>query len=264
MTSPLALEDKVAELAATIRMLGLRFLEGAHRSPRTGQGLEFESLQPYQAGDDIRQLDWKKLAATDRPFVRRKHPERRNHWHLVLDHSASMGYGKKWDYVQIFVGTLVMLFQRWGDSCHLWPGGGRSFEEILRGLVESPGGSTDFMSLTRGLPDEAQSRIILVSDFMMPFGGLKKLQRGSFAVQVLDGQEVDFPFSETLEFRDCESAAKLLLPSAQIRSAYQEEFKRFQGELREFFNADSQFFSFRAEPDRIVEDLVNFFEQWRE
>ena len=264
--SPFALQDRVHELANAVHVLGLRFLEGAHLSARAGQGLEFESLQPYTAGDDIRHLDWKKLAAADRAFVRRKHPEKKNHWQLILDQSPSMGFGSKWRYAQLFVGTLLVLFQRWGDSFTLWPQGFQSFDEVLEALVtevarQSRGPIFEGEKALEMASESSASRVVMISDFMMSSNPFKKKEVPAIGIQILDPQEIEFPFSETLEFRDCESTAKILLPASHIKRAYLNELQTLQQEWKSFFNDGLGFFSFEADPDRIVNDLEIFFEK---
>ncbi len=56
------------ELAARLIVEGARL--GAHRSPFTGTGAEFQQMRPYLPGDDLKHLDWKHYARTDRLFTR--------------------------------------------------------------------------------------------------------------------------------------------------------------------------------------------------
>ena len=68
------------------------FLSGRHRSPYQGFSVEFMDHRPYAPGDEIRTLDWKLLARTDKHFVKLFQDETNLRAHIVLDRSRSMGY----------------------------------------------------------------------------------------------------------------------------------------------------------------------------
>lgn len=75
---------------------------GAHRSKRLGRSPEFTEYRAYRPGDDLRRLDWKLFARTDRPFLRIADDHAALRTSLLIDASASMrfpvaGYGK-WDH----------------------------------------------------------------------------------------------------------------------------------------------------------------------
>jgi uncharacterized protein (DUF58 family) len=69
------------------------FLTGLHRSPYHGFSVEFSEYRQYTAGDDLRFLDWRLLARTDRYFVKRFEDETNLRCYLLLDASRSMGFG---------------------------------------------------------------------------------------------------------------------------------------------------------------------------
>ena len=69
------------------------FLTGLHRSPYKGFSVEFAEYRQYLPGDDLATLDWKVYARSDRHFVKKYEEETNLTCHLLLDVSASMGYG---------------------------------------------------------------------------------------------------------------------------------------------------------------------------
>src|SRR5688572_32133308 len=79
------------ELAARLVVEGLR--SGEHRSPFHGFTAEFSEHRPYRAGDDLKYLDWKVLARTDRLYTRQFRETTNMAVMIVLDTSASMGFG---------------------------------------------------------------------------------------------------------------------------------------------------------------------------
>src|SRR5919206_2525041 len=78
------------ELAARVVVEGLR--AGGHRSPFHGYSAEFQQHRAYQAGDDLKYLDWKILARTDRLYSKQFRETTSMSVMLVLDASASMAY----------------------------------------------------------------------------------------------------------------------------------------------------------------------------
>src|SRR5947209_14536148 len=68
------------------------FMSGLHRSPRKGFSVEFAEYRPYQPGDDLRYIDWKIAARSDRWVVRQYEEENNLRSTIVLDVSRSMAW----------------------------------------------------------------------------------------------------------------------------------------------------------------------------
>ena len=87
------------------------FLSGLHRSPYHGFSSEFSEYRPYVQGDDLRYLDWKLLARTDRRYLKRFEDETNLRCHLIVDLSRSMSFGHerspKADYAVTLAATLA-------------------------------------------------------------------------------------------------------------------------------------------------------------
>ncbi len=99
------------------------FLSGKHRSTHKGGCTDFAEFRPYSKGDDIRLLDWRHYARTDRYYVKRYDDETNLQALLVVDASGSMGFGlstvSKWRYAQIASACLAHLLLRQRDSVGL-------------------------------------------------------------------------------------------------------------------------------------------------
>ena len=100
MTSAPVAQDALRELARAARILAVRsrreaseLFAGAYRSAFRGGGIEFEESRPYVPGDDVRSIDWNATARTGEPHVKRFREERDRTVLLLLDTSASMGFG---------------------------------------------------------------------------------------------------------------------------------------------------------------------------
>ncbi len=89
------------------------FLHGGHRSPQFGFSQEFAEYRAYTEGDDPRFIDWNVLSRTDRVYVKRFLGETNTHLMILLDCSASMGYGSgetsKLDYGRYVAAALAYL-----------------------------------------------------------------------------------------------------------------------------------------------------------
>ena len=100
-----------------------RFLSGLHRSPFKGFSVEFAEYRQYMPGDDLSTIDWKVYARSDRYYVKKFEEETNLDCHLLLDVSASMGYGSrgmtKFEYGQCLAASLAYLMNRQRDAVGL-------------------------------------------------------------------------------------------------------------------------------------------------
>ena len=96
------------------------FLIGLHRSPRFGFSQEFAEYRAYNEGDDPRFIDWNVYARSDRMYIKRFLGETNSHLMLLLDASASMGFGgppvTKLRYGQYLAASLAYLASRQHDA----------------------------------------------------------------------------------------------------------------------------------------------------
>ena len=96
---------------------------GLHRSLRRGGGVEFSDHKEYAPGDDLRHLDWKAWARTDRYYIKRYEQEVHASLTLVVDASASMGFvdgqSDKFDAVRLLLAVLALVLVRQGDAVAL-------------------------------------------------------------------------------------------------------------------------------------------------
>src|SRR5688572_20954355 len=127
------------------------FLMGLHRSPHRGFSAEFAELRAYQAGDDVRYIDWRMYGRSDRYYVKQFEEETNLRAYLLLDVSASMGWTsdserippKMW-YAKHLAASLALVLLRQGDSVGLTAfhdkvverlhpkGGKRQWHEVAR------------------------------------------------------------------------------------------------------------------------------------
>src|SRR3954451_21527823 len=96
------------------------FVAGLHRSPDFGFSQEFAEYRAYTPGDDLRHVDWNVFARTERASLQRYRGETNTAVHVLLDASASMGFGtravKKISYAKFLASAIVYLAHLQRDS----------------------------------------------------------------------------------------------------------------------------------------------------
>src|SRR3990172_1544380 len=90
-----AVVARLGTLELKARTIVEGFLTGLHRSPFKGFSVEFAEYRQYMPGDDLSTIDWKVYARSDRYYVKKYEEETNVDCHLLLDISASMGYGSR-------------------------------------------------------------------------------------------------------------------------------------------------------------------------
>jgi uncharacterized protein (DUF58 family) len=255
MASDLLTPDQIARLSH----LHLRaeqvvegVLSGLHRSPHHGQSVEFSEHKEYAAGDDIRHIDWKAYGKFDKYYLKRFEHETSLRAYLVLDASASMGYGSarsKLSQAATAAAALAVLLVRQQDAVGLCVAQGNSLEFVpprssaghLGALMEvlartTPAGPTHLGTIADRVAEKVQRRalILVLSDFFDPDpAGLRRVlrlraMRHEVALfQVLDPAELTFPFEDPTLFLSLEDDRRLETQPLLLREGYLEEMNRF-------------------------------------
>ena len=238
------------------------FYSGLHRSPHKGASVEFKEHRSYSPGDDIRSIDWKLYGKTDRFYIREYEEETSLRCTLLLDASGSMGYrgsratsDKRTFAVAAAAALAHLLLSRQNDSVglvtfdttvrrYIPP---RSQPRHLRVMLEElagtePGGETDLAAVFHEIAARLGRRglLIVLSDLFADVEPLLKslahFRHGGHEVlllQVLDPDELDFPFDQWTQFVDRErSDHRLMLDPAQVRASYLERLAAFQTKLQ--------------------------------
>jgi uncharacterized protein (DUF58 family) len=239
------------------------FLSGLHRSPYKGFSVEFAEYRQYMPGDDLSTLDWKVYARSDRHYVKKYEEETNLECHLLLDVSASMGYRgtapmSKMDYGSVLAASLAFLMHRQRDATGLMafddrivfrlPASARPghLNAVLLGLERlEPGKRSDVGRPLHQLAEALLKRslVVLISDLLDEpdhvIRGLRHLKfRGSDVVvfQVLDPNELTFPFTGSSRFKDLESDEEVTTEPARVRASYLRELAgltlKYDRELR--------------------------------
>jgi len=227
------------------------FLTGLHRSPHRGFSAEFAELRAYQAGDDLRYIDWRMYGRSDRYYVKQFEEETNLRAYLLLDTSDSMGWTsapstlptKLW-YAKHLAASIALILLRQGDAVGLAAfherialrihprGGRRQWHELLRRLapLEASGG-TQASGALREMAIRLRRRglVILISDLLVApeetRTALKFLRHRGHEVLVLhviDPGERELPAAAEARFIDPETGEDVLVSVADLRAEYRE------------------------------------------
>src|SRR5512133_3645823 len=243
------------------------FLSGLHDSPFHGFSVEFSDYRNYQPGDDLRHLDWRLYARNDRLCIKRYMQETNVRFYVVCDTSASMKYrgatawGSKLECARVLAAALSWFLLKQNDAAGMVTLSGQSevpefirpsqrpnqFGLMLRQLdgLQASGGAC----LARLLQDTVRlvhrrSVILFFSDLLEPSEevaqGFKQLRFHGHEViifQVLDRDELEFPFTEPNIFEDMETGVRRVVAPAAAREKYLARFNAFMDSYRELFRS---------------------------
>ena len=244
---------RVKNLRIMARAVVEGFITGLHKSPYKGFSVEFAEHREYVHGDNIRYLDWTVLARTDKYFVKQFEEETNLSAYIILDASASMGYGvgeiSKLEYASYLAATLAYMMVRQQDSVGLVLFddkirvriGARStpthLNMVLRQLEQTePGNTTDLARTFHDLAGTFKKRglIIIISDLFDDPGAVERALRHFrhkrhevIVFHIFDKAELDFPFDRLTDFVDMETNERLQIDPRIVRKQYKEEIQAF-------------------------------------
>lgn len=254
--------SKLKNLQVFARQVVEGLSTGMHRSPHKGFSVEFKEHRQYVRGDEIRSIDWKIFGKTDRFYIREYEEETNLRCTMLVDCSGSMRYGgsraeglSKHDYAIRLAASLAYLLLSQQDGVGLV-----TFDTVVREIIpprsrpshlkamlatltrSAPGGETELGAVFHQLAAKLHRRglLIVISDC---FGDVDALLRGLshfrharhelIVFQVLDPDEVDFPFRGRTQFRSLEvTSQQHTVDPVQLRAAYLEKLADFREQLQ--------------------------------
>lgn len=254
--------SRFAKLQLLARQLVEGLSSGLHRSPHKGASVTFKQHRAYVPGDELRHLDWRAFARSDRYYIKEYEQETNLQATLLLDLSGSMAYaGKaatrsKADYAREMARSLASLLIRQQDAV-----GVVTFDSKIRGHVpprSRPGhlrvldaaleagavwGETSLSGVLRELGPRLgrRSLVLLLSDcldepslLVRALAQLRQQHHEVLVFQILDRDEVDFPFEGWTRFEALETEGEhVLVDPATLRRTYIENLERHRCVLRE-------------------------------
>ena len=239
---------RIGNLELVARSVVDGVINGMHRSPYFGASVDFAEHRGYVPGDDIRRVDWRVFARTDKYFVKEFEADSNANFSVLLDISKSMGFGariSKLDYAKTLAACLTYLVHKQRDRVGLVtfdeeivnhvPPSAKHLEVVLhaidRAQAKRPGRLGPPL---RKLAEHFGRRgiVVVISDlYEEPQEVMDALSlirfRGNDVIlfHILDPAEIDFTFDEASSFEDLESGEQIPVVPDALREQYRKMIK---------------------------------------
>jgi uncharacterized protein (DUF58 family) len=255
------------------------FISGLHRSPMLGMSVDFAEHRAYMPGDDVRRIDWRLFARTDRLYVKEFEADTNANLHLLLDVSRSMDYGSaaltKLEYARFLAASLAYLSRLQRDRIGLItfdnaiietiPPSIKHFNTVLHALDRlSAGGASDYREpLAKiALNLSRRSLVVLISDLYdtpeQLLGAINQLRyRGNDLIvfHLLDPREMDLELGDVSSVEDLESGVNLPISTERYRDHYRQLVRDHRAQLERQFGANQIDYIF-ADISRPLDNLL--------
>ena len=224
--------NTVSGLELIARVIVEGFMSGSNKSQSVGAGQEFSQYKNYQAGDDLRQLDWKMFARSERYYVKQADIETNISVKFMLDASHSMSYAEdgisKLQYAKVMTAALAYLARKQSDTFGLFAVNDKNvkvvqprfeqqqFIRFLTELVQLKSEGTWRKGGVEQLFDHhGKEMIVFITDLydegedLQHFISRLKTPRNEVIVFHLMGKhETDFDFDGSFTFEDLETGIR--------------------------------------------------------
>ena len=240
---------RIANLKLLARSVVQGFISGLHRSTYLGRSVDFVEHRAYMPGDDIRQIDWRLFARTDRFYVKQFEADTNTNFTVVLDISRSMNFGSvgitKLDYARYLAASLAVFSQGQRDRIGLItfdndivdfvPPSAKHLEIVLHRIdrIESTRPSEYRVPLAK-VTQAVHRRgiVVLISDLydepsaiLDAVKGLRYRGNDLIVFHVLDPAELSFPYDEVASYRDLETGEAVPIIPEYLREEYRKLVK---------------------------------------
>jgi uncharacterized protein (DUF58 family) len=236
--------SRISNLSLLARSVVQGFISGIHRSTYLGRSVDFAEHRAYMPGDDIRQIDWRLFARTDRFYVKEYEADTNTSFTILLDVSRSMSFGSgelsKLDYARFLAASLAVFSQKQRDRIGLVtfdsdivefvPPSAKHLEIVLhtidRAKAERP---SDYKTPLRKVAEAIHRRgiVLLISDLyeepdsvLDAVKGIRYKGNDLIVFHVLDPAELTFPYEEAASYRDLESGESVPVVPGYLRDEY--------------------------------------------
>ena len=253
---------RIGNLELVARSVVDGFINGIHRSPFFGASVDFAEHRGYVPGDDIRRVDWKLYARTDRYYIKEYEADSNSNFAVLLDVSKSMGYGSrgmtKLDYGRMLAGCLTYLVHRQRDRVgfvafdddiveHV-PPSAKHMDTVLHVLDRlQPAKPGNLRAPLHKMAEHFGRRgmLVLVSDLyeepdavLEAIGPLRFRGNDLAVFHLLDPAELDFSFTDPSAFEDLESGEQIPIVPQKLGDQYRELVQAHITALTERFSAN--------------------------
>jgi uncharacterized protein (DUF58 family) len=259
---------KLNNLQLVGKLLSDELILGLHGSKRAGLGVEFEQYRHYQPGDDLKRIDWKLYARSNKHLVRESAAESNTRIRFVIDLSGSMNYAEngvsRLAYARILLASLARLGYIQNDIMGLYAltdgqlhtlaemsrtaSAKQTFQSILVGLEKSEANGAQGFDLDSSqwhtlFNQKGKEQLILVTDLIQQsdewielIQSLANPHRELVVFQILGEQELNFNLSGFYRFKDLETGNEIELDAESARNHYMDHFQSYLHRLESALN----------------------------
>jgi uncharacterized protein (DUF58 family) len=248
----------IRNLTLRAKMIVEGTIAGLHKSPFHGFSSEFLEYRPYLAGEPARKVDWRKYAKCDKAFVRLYEDETNLSAHILLDKSASMGFGSgavtKFDYARTLAASIAWILVRQKDAAGLV-----AFDEEIRFYMPPKSTNLQLKNIISYLEASAAERktqcgaainsaaamlrkrglCVVISDFLddpesiaMGLRHLRFKRQDILAIAVADPLELNFDGRSDYRLKDLETGREITIDSRTAAEYFNSGMAEHRSALR--------------------------------
>lgn len=248
----------IKDLNLSAKMTIDGFMSGINKSTVKGAGLEFSQYRSYQPGDDLRSLDWKMFARSDRYYIRESEVETNISVRILIDASASMNHSDgdftKIEYARYLGASLAYLANLQGDAIGLYvfKDSGifsmtpkQDYQHLARLFYQleniNPAGTFTRPIHYKELFSGTQKRELLIfvtdlyqtdDEILNLLETLTTLRHEILVFHVLAKNEIDLDFKGYTTFEDLETGATIQIDQAKARAEYKAKLNAHLEDIR--------------------------------
>jgi uncharacterized protein (DUF58 family) len=255
-----AILSRIGNLELIARQVVEGFINGLHRAPYFGASIDFAEHRGYVAGDDIRRVDWRLFARTDRYYVKQYEADTNTNLSILFDISRSMTFSSggvaKLDYGCYLAACLAYLAHRQRDRVGIVtfdseivthvPPSAKHFNAVLHTLDRATATRPGNLGAPLARMAEHFRRrglLVLISDFyeepdtvLDAIKPLRFLGNDLIVFHVLDPAEIEFGYEDASSFEDLESGEQVPVVPESLRAQYRQMIQDHIATLKSKFS----------------------------
>lgn len=279
---------KVRKVEIKTRGLSNQLFSGEYHTAFKGRGMTFSEVREYQAGDDIRSIDWNVTARFNNTYVKIFEEEREMTVMLLVDVSASGEFGTQKQLKQELITELcaVLAFSAIQNNDKIGvifftdkiekfipPKKGKThILRIIRDLIEfkPEHKKTDIKQALKYLTNVIKKRSIafVISDFITDTNFIDALKIANkkhdlVALRIYDKREMELPNIGLVKFMDAETGTLKWMDTSDknVRNHFYAEAKKQEASLKEIFNRSGVDSADINTADSYIKPLMNLFKR---
>jgi len=259
---PMQLDPKVLLSIKDLQLLAKTvidgFMSGFNKSNIKGAGLEFSQYRSYQPGDDLRWLDWRMFARSDRYYIREYETETSISVKFLIDVSASMNHEdkgiKKIDYARLLAASLAYLANLQGDAVGLYAFKDNGLFSLASkadpqhlqrlfyqlSILQPSGKFTQPIHYRELFTGSARKELLVFitdmyqenNEIFTLLDSLTAMKHEVIVFQLMGQNELDFDFTGYAELEDLETGQTIQIDQVQTKKAYAEKLEKYLADIR--------------------------------